>query len=240
MSPPSAPPATRRAIAAGVARRSQSRPHRDQPTTRMPLRDANRRVERLTAPNGARSVRSSTPARSSISARARRSSRSSTNGGTSAVRQVAAAVQPQLVPGRDDVSQQRRVPPRLRADHVERRPHAQPLELGQHGRRALGVWPVVERERHGTGAAPGTRRSDPGIAQPAHRREAGRRICGRRDSRQRRSASGRPTCAPQAARRSARVIRRTRRRPGRSSRAPPPRRPPPSPAGHARGREWGR
>ena len=171
--------ATRRAMAAGVARGSQSRPHRDQPTTRMPLWDANRRVERLTAPNGARSVRSSTPARVlDLGPRAaklaleheRRHQR---------VRQVAAAVQAELVPGRDDVSQQLRMPPRLRGDHVERRPHAQPLELGQHGGRALGVRPVVERERDGICAARHAAH-DPGIPQPADRREAGRRICGRR------------------------------------------------------------
>ena len=110
MSPAVTPAATRRAIAVGGARRSQSRPQRDQLDERhaAPGREpqASRGWRRRTAPAGCGSRRAGDlldlgpGAPEDALEHERRHER---------VRQVAAAVQAQLVPGGDDLAHHIRV-----------------------------------------------------------------------------------------------------------------------------------
>ena len=141
----------------------------------MPLWRANRSVERLAAPNGARSVRSFDPrerldlgagAAELVLEHERRHE---------PVRQVPAAVQAELVAGRQDLAEHARAAPRPGRHHVERRRHPQPVELAQDGGCALGVGPVVECERDRIGAA-GEAAHHARIAQPPHGREPRRGV----------------------------------------------------------------
>ena len=141
----------------------------------MPLRRANRSVERLAAPNGARSVPSSTPAAASISAPRPLQHALEQERRHEPVRQVPAAVQAELVPGRGDLAQHAGAAPRLGRHHIERRRQPQPVELAQDGRRALGMRPVVECERDRIGAARQTAHHAR-VAQPPNGGESGRGV----------------------------------------------------------------
>ena len=64
---------------------------------------------------------------------------------------MAIAVQGDGVAGGRDLGDQRRAPLHLLADHEERRARVRAREGLEHGRRALGVRAVVERQRDARG-----------------------------------------------------------------------------------------
>ena len=164
---PRRPPATRRAIAVGSRPRLPVAPPARPADQRMPLRDANRSVERLAAPNGARSVAQlGAGERLDLGPGPARSARSSTSGGTSACGRWRPPCRPSSCPAATTSRQQLRVRARACGDHVERRPQPEPVELGEHRRRAVGVRPVVERERDRVGRGRHAAH-DPRVAQPA-------------------------------------------------------------------------